>query len=181
MLLEVPSPLILVGFMGSGKSTVGRALAQRLGWHFADLDDRIEAAAGRAIREIFRERGEADFRELERRELLQLLGESRSRHTVLALGGGTFAQPQNYEPIRCSGGCTIFLEVPLEELLVRCARMENRPLFRDEASFRALYEYRLGFYRQAAVTVEAGGAEPGAISERVLEQVRRWRPSLRPA
>ncbi|TAN22447.1 MAG: shikimate kinase [Acidobacteria bacterium] len=181
MLQEVPSPLILVGFMGSGKSTVGRELAQRLGWHFADLDDRIEAAAGRPIGMIFRERGEADFRELERRELLQLLGESRGRHTVLALGGGTFAQLQNHDPIRSSGGCTVFLEVPLEELLLRCAGMENRPLFRDEASFRTLYEYRLGFYRQAAVTVVAGGAEPGAISERILEQVRNWRRDLRPA
>lgn len=181
MLLEVPSPLILVGFMGSGKSTVGRELAQGLGWHFADLDDRIEAAAGRPIEAIFRERGEADFRELERRELLQLLGESRSRRTVVALGGGTFAQPQNQETIRACSGCTVFLEVPLEELLQRCAGMSNRPLFRDEASFRALYEYRLGYYRQAAVTVQAGGAEPGAISERVLEQVRRWRSSLRPA
>ncbi|MGH9412966.1 MAG: shikimate kinase [Candidatus Acidiferrales bacterium] len=177
MLQTIPSPLILLGFMGSGKSTVGRELAQRLGWHFCDLDDRIEAASGQPISSIFREHGEAEFRELERRELLRLLGETRNRRTVIALGGGTFAQPGNRELTQTSGGCTVFLEVPLEQLLLRCAGMSNRPLFRDEASFRALYEYREAFYRQAAVTVAAGGAEPGVISERVLEQVRSWRPA----
>lgn len=170
----LPSPLILVGFMGSGKSSVGGEMSQRLGWHFCDLDDRIEAAAGLPVARIFRERGEPAFRELERRELQAVLGAARARPTVLALGGGTFAQARNLELIRSAGACTVFLEVPLDELLVRCAGMTNRPLFRDEASFRQLYIQRLGFYRQAAVTVDAGGATPAVISERVLQAVARW-------
>lgn len=150
-----------------------------MGWHFCDLDERIEAAAGAVITAIFAQRGEAAFRDLEHRELLHALGAARQRRTVLALGGGTFAQERNHEPIRAAGGVTVFLEVPVEELLLRCANMANRPLFRDEASFRALHEYRIGFYRQAAITVAAGGgAPPAEVSERVLEQVRRRRPGL---
>lgn len=165
-----PSPLVLVGFMGCGKSTVGRVLAQRLGWHFCDLDQRIESAAGSSIPDIFRLRGEPAYRELEHAELLHALGEGLDRRTVLALGGGTFAQPQNLEPIRAAGGCTLFLEVPIEELMLRCAAMANRPLFRDEASFRALYAHRLSFYRQAQVTV-AGDAAPQVVADRILQQV----------
>lgn len=165
-----PSPLILAGFMGCGKSTVGRILAQRLGWHFCDLDERIEAAAGSSIPEIFRQRGEPAYRELEHAELLQALGEAAARRTVLALGGGTFAQPQNLEPIRAAAGCTLFLEVPLDELMLRCAAMANRPLFRDEASFRALYEHRVGFYRQAQVTIAADAA-PQVVADRILQHV----------
>lgn len=170
-----PSPLVLLGFMGSGKSTVGRLLAQRLGWHFCDLDHRIEAAAGATIAAIFAQHGEPAFRELEHRELLAALGAARQRRTVLALGGGTFAQPRNLELLHGCGGVTVFLEVPVEELLLRCAGMANRPLFRDEASFRALHDYRLAFYRQAAVTV-AAAAPPAVVSERVLQQVRVPRP-----
>ncbi|MGH9468122.1 MAG: shikimate kinase [Terriglobales bacterium] len=172
-----PSPLVLVGFMGSGKTTVGRELAQRLGWYFCDLDDRIEAAAGASIASIFATRGETAFRELEHRELLQALGETRRRHTVLALGGGTFAQPLNQEPIRAGGACTVFLDVPVDELLLRCAGMSNRPLFRDEASFRALHAQRVPFYRQATLTLAAGATPPALLSERILEQIQAVRPA----
>ncbi|HET9784781.1 MAG TPA: shikimate kinase, partial [Terriglobales bacterium] len=82
--IALPSPLVLLGFMGSGKSTVGRVLAQRLGWHFCDLDERIEAAAGATVAAIFAQRGEAAFREIEHRELLSALGAARQRRTVLA-------------------------------------------------------------------------------------------------
>ncbi len=168
----IPSPLVLAGFMGSGKTTVGRLLAQRLGWRFCDLDERIEAAAGTTIAAIFAQRGEAAYRGLEHQELVQALGAARTRRTVLALGGGTFAQPANREPIRAAGGSTVFLEVPIELLLQRCAGIANRPLFRDAHSFRALYEQRLPFYRQAAWTVDAAG-EPAAVAERIVEAVSR--------
>ncbi|MGH9480971.1 MAG: shikimate kinase [Terriglobales bacterium] len=168
----MPSPLVLAGFMGCGKTTVGRLLGQRLGWHFCDLDDRIEATAGCGIAAIFAQRGEPAYRELEHRELRHALGEAGRRPTVLALGGGTFVQPQNLEPLRQAGGCTVFLEVPLEELLLRVAGMANRPLFRDEASFRALYAQRVPYYRQAQVTVAASLA-PAQVAERVMEAVTR--------
>ena len=167
---SIPSPLVLAGFMGSGKTTVGRVLAQRLGWRFCDLDERIEAAAGATIADIFAQRGEAAYRGLEHRELLLALGAARERRTVLALGGGTFAQPGNLEPIRAAGGTTVFLEVPLDLLLRRCAGIANRPLFRDEHSFRALYEQRLPFYRQADCLVDAAEA-PAVVVERILEVV----------
>lgn len=167
--------------MGCGKSTVGRLLAQRLGWHFCDLDERIEAAAGCTIAQFFSQRGEADYRELEHRELLQALGETRKRHTVLALGGGTFAQPQNLPLLRQAEAWTVFLEVAMDELLPRCAAMANRPLFRDEASFRALYEHRLGYYRQALVTVQAGGLLPHQVADRILEAANPAPPAARPS
>jgi shikimate kinase len=168
----LPSPLVLAGFMGSGKTTVGRELAQRLGWRFCDLDERIEASAGATIAAIFKQRGEADYRQLEHQELLRALGPARERRTVLALGGGTFAQPANLEPIRAAGGVTVFLEVPLDLLLQRCAGIANRPLFRDALSFRELYEQRLPYYRQAAATVDAA-APPEVVAERVLEAASR--------
>ncbi|HXR98886.1 MAG TPA: shikimate kinase [Terriglobales bacterium] len=165
--------LVLVGFMGCGKSTVGKLLSASLGWRFCDLDERIEARAGLSIAAIFAKRGEAAYRQLESHELLNALGEARARRTVLALGGGTFAQPQNLEPIRQAGAATVFLEVGIEELLTRCSAMANRPLFRDEASFRGLYEYRLEFYRQARFTVPAGNASPAEVAERVLAVLNR--------
>jgi shikimate kinase len=167
---RIPSPLVLAGFMGSGKTTVGRELAQRLGWRFCDLDERIEAATGASIAAIFAQRGEAAYRGVEHQELVHALGAARERRTVLALGGGTFAQPGNLEPIRAAGGCTVFLEVPLELLLQRCAGIANRPLFRDEHSFRALYAQRLPFYRQAAATVDAAAAV-AVVVERILDAV----------
>ncbi len=171
-LLTTPrSPLVLTGFMGCGKSTVGRVVAQRLGWHFSDLDEHIEAAAGLSIPAIFAQRGEPAFRELERRELLMALGGARARRTVLALGGGTVAQPQNWEAIREAGGVSVFLDVPVEELLSRCAGIANRPLFRDAESFGALYEHRLPFYRQADVSVAAGGNSAIQVADRILESL----------
>ena len=161
--------------MGSGKSTVGRQLAARLAWHFADLDTEIERQAGLRISQIFEQRGESVFREIEHECLARVLGrvQERNTRTVLALGGGTFAQPWNATLIRNShfsqpsAAVVIWLDCPMDELLQRCALMDNRPLFRDEASFRKLYEDRLPFYRQADYRIEAGG-EASRIVDRIL-------------
>lgn len=165
-------PLVLLGFMGCGKSTVGKLLGQRLGWHFCDLDDCIEATAGARIADIFAQRGEPAYRDLEHRELLHALGAAALRSTVLALGGGTYAQPRNWEPIRASGAHTVFLDVPIEELLLRCAAMGNRPLFRDEVSFRALHAERLPAYRQAQYRIAAGTEPPAAVADRIMTELR---------
>ncbi len=163
--------------MGSGKTTLGRCLAARLGWHFRDLDERIEAAAGLPIPEIFARRGEGGFRTLEREQLELIFAAAAGRRMVVALGGGTFAQPLNCDHLLAAGGCVVFLDVALEELLLRCAQVTNRPLFRDEASFRELYARRLPFYRRAQVTVSvaAGAAEsPEGLADRLLERVYEW-------
>jgi len=166
----------LTGFMGSGKSTVGRMLAAQLAWHFTDLDAEIERESGLTISRIFAEKGEPVFREIEHECLARVLGSAPTRNSrlVLALGGGTFAQPRNAALLRESSvqprgsGCVvIWLDCPAENLLQRCVLMGDRPLFRDEASFRKLYEERLPYYRQADYRVESGG-EPMRVVEQIL-------------
>ncbi len=166
----------LTGFMGSGKSTVGRLLAAQLAWRFADLDAEIERESGLSISQIFTQKGEAVFRDLEHECLSRVLGSAAERSTrlVLALGGGTFAQPRNAAlirelnaPQRGAGAVVIWLDCATEDLLQRCVLMGDRPLFRDEASFRKLYEERLPYYRQADYRVESGG-EPMRVVERIL-------------
>ena len=161
--------IYLVGFMGSGKTSVGLRLAQRIAWKFVDLDQRIEQEAGTSIAEIFARAGEGAFRQREHALLRHVLEETpEAGGLVVALGGGTFAQPQNFELLQRSGAITIWLECPVEELLLRCALLTNRPLFRDEASFRQLYEQRLPYYRQATFTVETGNADPDQVVNRIL-------------
>jgi shikimate kinase len=164
-----PTTVFLVGFMGSGKTTVGRLLAQRMAWKFADLDTLIEQAEGRSVAEIFSRAGEPAFRRREQELLRRVVQEMpQAGGRVVALGGGTFAQTANLELLQRAGAITIFLECPVEQLLLRCALMANRPLFRDEASFRRLYEERLPSYRQASFTVETGTGEPSAVVHRIL-------------
>jgi shikimate kinase len=166
----------LTGFMGSGKSTVGRMLASQLAWHFVDLDAEIERESGLPISQIFAQKGETVFREIEHECLARVLGSAAARNTrlILALGGGTFAQPRNAAlireidgPQRGAGSAVIWLDCSTEELLQRCVLMGDRPLFRDEASFRKLYEERLPYYQQADYRVESGG-EPARVVEQIL-------------
>src|SRR6202049_2045697 len=113
--------VFLVGFMGAGKSSVGRALVQGLNWVFEDLDDRIEAREGRTVAEIFRDSGESEFRRAEHAALQQVLQELRAAGArIVALGGGSFVQKQNAALLKASGLPTIFLDAPIEELWQRC-------------------------------------------------------------
>ena len=172
--------ICLTGFMGCGKTTVGQLLARQIGWRFADLDTRIEEHAGLTINQIFERHGEPAFREIEHERLLHALGEAAEQDLpiVLALGGGTLAQPRNAELLRSfgaakgpagqgSGIVAIWLDCPIEVLLARCATMTHRPLFRDEASFRKLYEERLPCYQQADYRVESTG-DPRRVVEQIL-------------
>ncbi len=166
---STPNTVFLVGFMGCGKSTVGACLAQRLAWRFVDLDEQIENAEGCTIAEIFARAGEAEFRRMEHEALRRIVEEGgRTGGRVIALGGGTFVQPRNLELLQRARALTIWLECPVDELLLRCALMKNRPLFRDESSFRRLYQERLPFYQQATFTVPAGQAEPKEVVNRIL-------------
>ena len=158
----------LTGFMGSGKSTAARLLAGQLGWTHTDLDRCITEAAGLSIPEIFARAGEAHFRKLESEQLARIAAEwaETRRPRVVSLGGGTITQPQNLALLREHGAALIWLRCPVEELLRRCAQITDRPLFRDEASFRRLYAERLPTYELADYRVNSD-VEP----QRVLEQI----------
>src|ERR1017187_4096850 len=157
--------IYLLGFMGSGKSTVGNLLANTLGWPLIDLDTVIEAGQGLSIREIFEHSGEPFFRQIEHAALMTA---STAEPSVIALGGGTFAQPPNVDLIREAGGPTIWLDCPPELLRSRCEGMEHRPLFRDEQSFMQLFWERVAYYRLADFRISTEGRKPEEVVEQIL-------------
>ena len=141
--------IYLVGFMGSGKSTIGRKLASKIGWRFADLDDDIEAHSAKTISEIFDQEGEAEFRRMESAMLAVRIAEVKAgRPLVLALGGGAFAQQQNRLALK-HAGLVIWLDVPFELVQQRLAGFSHRPLARDPEKFRALFHQRREAYAEA--------------------------------
>lgn len=142
--------VFLVGFMGAGKTSVGRELATRLGWRFVDLDESIEAREQRSVAEIFRDSGEAVFRAAETVALRELLGGlDPTRPVVAALGGGAVVQPENVKSLQESGEPVIFLDAEFDELRRRCVRQgATRPLFADERHFRDLYQVRRSHYER---------------------------------
>ena len=160
--------LYLVGFMGSGKSTVGRALARRLGWTFFDLDEEIEAAERTTISELFDSRGEAEFRRIESAMLGQhVRWIERGRPAVLALGGGAFIDPANRELVS-GNGIVIWLDCPLDIVQRRVAQAAHRPLARDPEKFVALYHSRREIYALADLHVPIAGDDPTAAVEAIL-------------
>jgi shikimate kinase len=167
--------VLLVGFMGAGKSTAGTALAERLHCPFEDLDERIARREGRTVPEMFRDSGEAHFRRAERAALRDSLDELfGGAKKVVALGGGAFAQIANVRLIEASGVATVFLDAPVEELWRRCcgqARHQGtqRPLLNSWDDFRKLYEIRRPRYLKAEHRIETGGKEVDAIVAEILE------------
>jgi shikimate kinase len=157
--------IYLLGFMGSGKSTVGNLLARALGWPLIDLDTLIEAGQGLSIREIFENSGEPFFRQVEH---AALSAASQAEPAVIALGGGTFAQPSNVSLIHEAGGTTIWLDCPPELLRRRCEGMEHRPLFRDEQAFTQLFMERVPYYRLADFRISTDGRKPEEVVEQIL-------------
>lgn len=136
----------LVGFMGAGKSTLGREAAERLGRPFVDLDDEIERRTGASIAELFQTRGEPEFRAIEQEAARGAL--ERAAPSVIALGGGAVLSAATREKLRERALC-VFVHVPVREAWER-VRGGDRPLAQDEARFRALYEERLPLYEDAA-------------------------------
>jgi len=159
--------------MGSGKSSVGRILSQRLGWAFQDLDERIEQREGRTVAKIFRTSGEREFRRAERAALIELLNELRAGSgTIVALGGGAFVQKGNAARIESCGLPTVFLDAPVEELWRRCRRQDDakqveRPLVGDVEQFRKLCAARRQGYLKASLRIETGGKDVEAIAAEV--------------
>ncbi len=159
--------LYLVGFMGAGKSSVGRALARRLAWRFVDLDDRLEERFGMSIPEVFERLGEERFRAAER-EALQW--STTLAGAVIATGGGAFCSAANRAIIHGPGGRSVFLDLPWQAVLERLADDHGqRPKFTGEEAARRLYEGRRPHYLKATWTVELDGSEgPEAAAELIL-------------
>ena len=158
--------IYLTGFMGSGKSTVGRLLAARLGVAFVDLDEEIERQAGLRVREIFAEHGEPVFRRLER-EALEAT--ARLPEAVIATGGGTVTFEANARWIR-EHGFTVWLNPAFATLAARVGGLgkEDRPLFQDETQALALYRERLPAYRRADLIIDMAPKEgPEEIAARI--------------
>jgi shikimate kinase len=167
--------IILVGFMGAGKSTVGRALAGRLGWTFEDLDDRIEQREKQKVAEIFRNAGEAEFRRAEHEALKELLKGLRSgSEKVIAFGGGAFVQQSNISLLDSANLPAVFLDAGVEELLTRCQRQwetqgVERPLLGTPEHFRQLYEKRRPHYLRARFTQGTEGKDVQEIVTSLIQ------------
>lgn len=160
--------IYLVGFMASGKTTVGRMLADELGWNFADLDQDIEADRRMKVSEIFDTLGEPAFRDMEAAAIeKRVRSVERGRPTVMALGGGSFAEERNYR-ILTDHGITIWIDCPLEIIRDRVASSTHRPLARDAHKMAQLYDARRDNYMRAEYRVETNG-DSAAVVQTILK------------
>lgn len=164
--------LVFIGFMGAGKSTVGKLLAARLGCPFYDLDQEIARVHG-PVAEIFSIMGESGFRAVEHHQLNRLLP-SLPRPTVLSLGGGAYMQPANRELLGRHRATVIFLDAPFELVTSRLSHSLNqRPLARDPEVLRRLYEQRRPVYQQADYTLRSTPEEPSLLVNELVRLVER--------
>lgn len=160
----------LVGMPGSGKSSVGPALAELLAVPFVELDAEIERADGRKISRIFAEDGEAAFRE---REAAALVDAATHDPSVVSCGGGVVLEPANRVTLRATGE-VVFLSVPLDVLEARVAPAADRPLIRESGDLERLFLDREPLYREFAGHVVDGTGSVAEVAERVREELLRW-------
>jgi shikimate kinase len=163
--------VFLVGFMGSGKSSVGAAVAARLDSQFIDLDEEISRQLGAPIAEIFGSRGESTFRAAESDALATVAGMDE---VVVATGGGAFCSEGNREIIHGSGGVSVYLDLPWSELHRRLARDHSqRPMYANPDQAAQLFEQRRPQYLQAMVRVVLDGSEgPDDVADRVVDALQ---------
>lgn len=165
--------IVLVGLMGSGKSTIGRRLAQRLGMAFADADDEIERAAGMTISDIFARFGEPYFREGERRVIARMLG---GKPHVLATGGGAFINDETRALILADSLC-IWLDADIPTLVERTARRNHRPLLKGRDAgqvLRELAEVRNPIYAEAHLRVSSASSPHDHTVRAIIEELSKW-------
>ena len=166
-------PIVLVGLMGAGKTSVGRRLAEKLGIPFVDADHEIEAAAGKTIKEIFADHGEPYFREGERRVIQRLIGNGAQ---VLATGGGAYMNEETRQRIQ-EQGISVWLKASLPILMKRVMKRQDRPLLQaedPEAVMRGLIDKRYPVYAQSDVTVESRDVQHGQMVNDVIRALAHW-------
>jgi len=167
-----PRRIVLTGFMGSGKTTVGPLVANRLGWRFIDVDEVIETEAGCSIANLFTREGEPAFREREHATIRRLAsGDS----LVLALGGGAFERAETRDRLRADPGTLLLhLEVQLATTLARCRGTEStRPVLADQANLSARYQRRLPLYRMAHISLLVDDLTPEQVADAILAAAAR--------
>ncbi len=169
---DPPRRIVLTGFMGSGKSTVGPLLAHRLGWSFVDVDDVIEAEAGMPIAELFARDGEAQFRDREHATITRLCAAGDAM--VLALGGGAIEHSATRALLLTTPGTLlVHLEVELSTTLARCRGTEHlRPILADQANLASRYQRRLPLYRTAHVSISVDALTPEQVVDAILKVPR---------
>jgi shikimate kinase len=174
--------VFLIGFMGAGKTTVGRELAKRRRAKFVDLDNLIEQREGRTIAEIFASAGEPAFRSMESAALASLLQEGgRGSDLVVALGGGAFVEPENREAIRRAGGTTVLLQASLSELQRRCQNDDSRrirPLAQNQQRFAELFATRQPAYELAQFHVTTDNRSIEQVASAIEEILSAAKPEV---
>jgi len=164
--------IVLIGFMGAGKSTVGPILAERLRWRFRDADQELEAEAGATIAHLFSTLGEPAFRQTEAQIVARLC---TANATVLALGGGAIETESTRSILfNSTKTCVVFLQAPLEVLIERCERQPDaavRPVLRQREALRQRFEARLPHYQAAHLTLNTEGLDPHSVADQLLEKM----------
>jgi shikimate kinase len=166
-------PIVLVGLMGAGKTSIGRRLAEKMNLHFVDADHEIERAAGKSIPDIFAEHGEAHFRDGERKVIARLLENGKQ---VLATGGGAFMNEDTRLAIK-QHAISVWLKADLQLLLKRVGKRGGRPLLEnnDPAEvLQSLIDKRYPVYAQADITVESADVQHAAMVNEVIHALANW-------
>lgn len=168
---NAPRRIVLTGFMGSGKTTVGPLVAERLGWSFVDVDDVIAFEAGTTIPEIFKREGETEFRRRERAVIASL---ARREELVMALGGGAIEDPATRALLlTVPATLLVHLEVELATTLARCKGTEHlRPVLADEANLASRYKRRLPLYRMAHLSIAVDTLTPDEVADAIVRAAR---------
>lgn len=158
--------IILIGFMGSGKTTVGKKLAQEMGWQFIDTDRKIEELTGLTITELFKASGEMKFRSEEALMIKKIQNQTQS---VIATGGGTVVAQENFEILK-QMGVVVYLFAPLDSILKRVKINKDRPLLLQPLPVvEKLWLERREIYRQADVTVDTRDKDAAEIVKEILD------------
>jgi shikimate kinase len=169
-----PENIVLIGFMGCGKSTVGRELHQRLGYPLVDMDQLIEERAGKPITAIFADEGEAAFREMEA-DVLRELARSKETRRIISTGGGVVGTAENRGLLK-NLGYVVWLDAPLPVIMERTGKSRGRPLLHTgnpAAKIQALLEIREPLYQQTAhLKLDTAGLDSGELATGILECAR---------